>query len=29
LPTQILKNMAPLLKPVLSGVSAAACPSSP
>ena len=28
LPTQILKNMAPLLKPVLSGVAAAACPAS-
>lgn len=27
LPTQILKNMAPLLKPVLSGVSAQACPA--
>ncbi|WP_338414499.1 transglycosylase domain-containing protein [uncultured Sphaerotilus sp.] len=27
LPTQILKSMAPLLKPVLSGVSAAACPA--
>lgn len=26
LPVQILKSMAPLLKPVLSGVSAAACP---
>ncbi len=28
LPTQILKHMAPLLKPVLSGVSSAACPPS-
>jgi membrane peptidoglycan carboxypeptidase len=27
LPTQILKSMAPLLKPVLSGVSAQACPA--
>jgi hypothetical protein len=29
LPTQILKSMAPLLKPVLSGVSASSCPASP
>lgn len=29
LPTQILKNMAPLLKPALSGVSASVCPASP
>ena len=28
LPTQILKHMAPLLKPTLSGVSASACPAS-
>ncbi|MEX8494777.1 penicillin-binding transpeptidase domain-containing protein, partial [Sphaerotilus sp.] len=28
LPVQILKSMAPLLKPVLSGASAAACPAS-
>jgi hypothetical protein len=29
LPTQILKSMAPLLKPVLSGVSSSSCPASP